>query len=171
MSARVAHALTPPGWDLNPSAWRHRAGVLALVGVGLLVSVYLTLCQLGILPLVDPFFGGQAERVIHSPLSRALPVPDAALGAIAYACELALEGLGGEDRWRRHPWWVVGFGVLALGMATAGLGLTIMQGAVLQAWCAPCLLSAAVSVGVVGPALTEVLAALQHLKARREGRP
>lgn len=164
-------ALTPPGWDLNPSAWQTRLPLIALVAVGLVVSVYLTLCHLGVLPLVDPLFGGQATRVTQSDFSRALPVPDAAVGAIAYALELALEAVGGPDRWRRHPLVVLLFGLLALGMALGGIGLTILQGAVIQAWCTPCLLSALVSVVVVGPAMTEVLAALQHLQARRAVRP
>ena len=63
--------------------------ILALIGLG--VSLALAAFQLGIVNGVwDPIFGNGAQRVLTSPISRALPVPDAVIGAAAYVVEGAM---------------------------------------------------------------------------------
>jgi hypothetical protein len=90
--------------------------VLALVGCA--VATVLTLFQVGVLDDVwEPFFGDGSRRVLTSALSRALPVPDAALGAVAYLAEAVLTALGRPDR----PEVVLTAAVVAAGLGLAAL--------------------------------------------------
>lgn len=165
-------AAAPPGWDGNPSARSHRLPLAALALAGLGISTYLALFQLGLLGSVwDPLFGsGSSRRVLESEFSRALPVPDALLGAVAYAVETALELAGGEDRWARRPWLPLLFALTAFAAAAVSVLLTILQGAVFVSWCTLCLASAAIALVIAGPAATEALAALQFVqRTRRAG--
>ncbi|MFN8521445.1 MAG: hypothetical protein U0667_19150, partial [Chloroflexota bacterium] len=66
----------PPGWDHNPSAWSHRRRVVGLALVGAGIASYLTLYQAGLIRQVwEPFFGDGSQVVLHSWVSRTLPVP------------------------------------------------------------------------------------------------
>ncbi|HLH25267.1 MAG TPA: vitamin K epoxide reductase family protein [Chloroflexota bacterium] len=157
-------AEVPPGWRHNPSAWRDRLPLVALAVAGMGVASYLAAYQLGILPGVwDPFFGADSVRVLHSALARYLPIPDAALGAGGYATEALVGLLGGRARWRTQPWLVVLYGLIVVALGATSVGLVITQGVVFHAWCTLCLLSATISIVILGPALREVLAALQYL--------
>src|SRR5690348_8264661 len=97
----------------GPSAWTRRVPVMILAICGLLISTNLTFFQYGLIPAVwDPFFGHDSSHaVLTSTLSRALPVHDAALGAVAYAMEALLESAGGTTRWRQRPWIVLLLGL------------------------------------------------------------
>ncbi|HEY9721993.1 MAG TPA: vitamin K epoxide reductase family protein [Oscillatoriaceae cyanobacterium] len=164
----------PPGWDANPSAWRGRHGrlpVLCLSLVGLAVALTLTLYQLGVLQEVwEPFFGDGSQRVLHSAVSRLLPLPDASLGAIAYVLDAIFASLGGTMRWRTAPWAVCAQALVVLPTACGSVGLLMIQPLLAHAWCSLCLVSALVSIALAGPTLTELLATLQHLKrVWREG--
>ncbi len=167
----------PPDMATNrpaPSRWSERVPIAAIASVGLLVSAYLAACQLGVLAGPwDPLFGtASSERVIHSALSRALPVPDAALGAAAYALEIVLDLAGGRERWRTHPWVVLAFGAVALGLALVGVALVAVQAFVVRAGCTLCLCSAAASISaaIAVAAGGEVQAALHAVAAAREER-
>lgn len=71
----------PPGWTHNPSAWARRRPILALALLGLIVAGYLALYQWGVVATVwEPFLGNGSQVVLHSFVSRLLPVADAALG-------------------------------------------------------------------------------------------
>ncbi|HET9212618.1 MAG TPA: vitamin K epoxide reductase family protein [Thermoanaerobaculia bacterium] len=129
-----------------------RALVAGLALAGLAIAVYLTLYQLGIVPTVwEPFFGDGSRRVLHSPISRLLPVPDASLGAAGYLVEI-VTGL--------TPKTVLFFGVVVGAMALFGLLLAAVQAFWLHAGCTLCLASAAISVGIAVLAREEVLASL-----------
>lgn len=143
-----------------------------LAGIGCLVALYLTLYQTGAIHSVwEPFFGDGSIKILDSSLARSLPVPDAALGAGAYLCEVVLDLIGGEDRWRALPWVAIVFGLLALGMALGSLGLVLAQAFYFQAFCTLCLVSAAISLIIVGPALAEPIASIQWLRtSHREER-
>ncbi len=69
----------------DPSAWSKRLPAIALALVGCGIATYLALYQLGILAHSwEPFFGAGSRIILkESPLSHWLPVPDAALGALA----------------------------------------------------------------------------------------
>ena len=158
----------------GPSAWLRRIPVVILAVCGLLVSSYLTFFQYGAIPAVwDPFFGHTgSQAVLTSALSRALPVHDAALGALAYLVEALLEVAGGTTRWRQRPWIVLLLGLTAAGMALVSLGLIGMQALVVRHFCTLCLASAAISLTVPAFVVHEVGAAAGQLRRHhRQGAP
>ncbi len=158
-------AAIPPGWGHNPSAWARRAPILGLAGLGLAVASYLSLYQWGVFPTVwDPFFGAGSQTVLHSFVSRLLPVPDAAVGAGAYLIDLLLESLGGADRWRKRPGIVILLGLAVLGFGLGSLVLAILQPTVFHAGCTLCLLSSLISVSIAALALPEAGAGLARLR-------
>lgn len=160
----------PPGWQYNPAAWSQRLPIVGLALVGAAMSGYLALYQYGAVTRVwEPFFGNGSERILKSPLSFALPIPDAALGALAYLADAITGVVGSPSRWRTQPWIVVVFGVLVGPLGAISVGLVIAQPVIYDAWCTLCLVSAAVSIAMIGPAMDEVLASVQHLNriARR----
>jgi hypothetical protein len=155
---------TPPGWSDNPSSWPQRLPIVALALAGAGIAGYLTLYQLGLIARVwEPFFGDGSRVVLTSSVSRVLPVPDAALGAFGYLLDAVTGLVGGRARWRTLPWMVILFGLAVGPLGAASILLVILQPVLLDAWCTLCLASAVVSVAMIGPALDEVLASLQHL--------
>jgi uncharacterized membrane protein len=165
---------TATGAAREPSRWDRRLPVAFAAAAGLAISVYLAAYQLGAIAAPwDPVFGpASSARVLHSALSRALPLPDAALGAIAYAVELAADLAGGGERWRTHPWLVLAFGAVVAGLATVGASLVVVQAAVVRAGCTLCLCSALLSIGIaiaVGVG-GEVQAALRAAGSAHEAR-
>lgn len=119
-----------------------RALIASLALAGLAIAVYLTLYQLGIVPTVwEPFFGDGSRKVLHSPISRLLPVPDASLGAVGYLVEI-VTGL--------TPKTVLFFGLAVAAMALFGLLLAAVQAFWLRAGCTLCLTSAGISVTIAG---------------------
>ena len=144
--------------EASPSAWSHRLPValLALVGCGL--ASYLALYQLHLTPSVwDPLFGTASSEAV---LTWARPVPDAALGAVAYVVEALLTALGGPERWRTHPRLVLLFGLVLAGLALTSLALVLLQAVLVHAACSLCLLSAAISFINAWLGRPEVLATL-----------
>lgn len=162
---RTNEPLQPPGWTYNPSSWRERWWLIGVAVFGFLVSGYLSLYQWGIFAWVwEPFFGSGSDVVLHSALSRMLPIPDAALGALAYALDAITGAIGGTARWRTMPWMVVLFGLAVGPLGLVSVLLVMAQPLVLNAWCTLCLISAVISIVMIGPAMDEVLASLQFLK-------
>lgn len=138
---------------------RRRAVAVGLAALGFGISVYLAAYQADLLEAVwDPLFGpASSERVLRSALSRALPVPDALLGASAYAAEVAL-GLavlrsGAGDA-------LLAYAGLASLMAASSAGLVAVQWLLVHHYCLLCLASAAVSWTVAALVVPEGLAAL-----------
>ncbi len=163
---------TPPGWSYDPSSWRERIPILVLALVGFCIASYLTLYQFGVLQHVwEPFFGDGSERVLHSAISRLLPVPDAALGAVGYLADVVSGVIGGHGRWRTLPWVVIVFGVAVGPLGAVSITLVIIQPLLVHGGCTLCLTSALISVLMIGPAMDEMLASLQYLKHRRAGSP
>jgi uncharacterized membrane protein len=158
----------------DPSRWSERLALAALAAVGLAISLYLTAFQLGLVARPwDPLFGPvSSARVLHSALSRALPVPDALLGAAAYAAEIATGLAGGAARWRTHPLLVLAFGAIAAGLGVAGVALVAVQALVVRAGCTPCLCSAALSITIALEVAGggEIAAAWRVLRQGRERR-
>lgn len=154
----------PPGWNENLTAWPKRVMLIVLASTGLLVAAYLTLSQLGIVSSVwDPFFPNGSPRVLHL----LEPVPDAALGALAYATEIVLSLLGPADRWHTAPWTVLALGFVILSGALVSVALLLIQPLVAGAWCTLCLPSAGISFAIFALGMNEPRAALQHLKRVR----
>jgi uncharacterized membrane protein len=144
----------------NPSRFtRLPVAALALLGSG--VSTYLALYQYRVINRVwDPVFRGGSKKVLDSSLSRALPVPDAALGAAAYAFEAVLELVGRRDRWRTQPKLVLLVGAASATFALTGTVLTVSQPMLSGTFCTLCLTSAAISLLVAAGVSGEVRAAL-----------
>ena len=138
----VRHAFCDvSGHDIARMPFARRI-VICLALVGAAISAYLTLYQLHVIGGVwDPLFGStSSEAVLTSSLSRALPVPDAALGAVAYLAEAVLAWASG-----RFFWALVGFAVVLVGLAAAGLILLLTQVLIVHAFCFLCISSAAIS--------------------------
>lgn len=163
---------TPPGWDYDPSTWRERLPIICLAIAGAIIAGYLAAYQLGIVGTVwEPFFGDGSERILHSSVSRLLPIPDAALGALGYLADAVSGAIGGRGRWRSMPWLVILFGLAVGPLGIVSITLVILQPVLFDAWCSLCLASALISLLMIGPAMDEVLASLQHIRrAERDGR-
>ena len=167
---------TPPGWSSNPSAWGQRIPIIALALVGALAATWLALYQEGAVDTVwEPFFGDGTETVVResgfSEMFERFPIGDAAIGALAYVLDAVAGAVGGVDRWRTMPWIVVIFGILVGPFGAMSVLLTILQPVLYGSYCTLCLVSGVVSLAMIGPAVDEVLATLQHLqRERRAGR-
>jgi len=163
----------PPGWSYNPSSWPQRAPIIALALVGFFLSRQMTAFQLRhVATLLDPFFGLGTQRVLTSDVSRAFPIPDAGLGAVAYMVELLMGFMGDKRRWRTMPWMVTFFGILVVPLGVVSISLIILQPLAVGAWCTPCLIAATAMLVMIALTLDEVVATLQFLvQARREGQP
>ncbi|MDO8502001.1 MAG: vitamin K epoxide reductase family protein [Gemmatimonadaceae bacterium] len=163
----------PPGWSYNPSSWPQRAPIIALALVGFFLSRQMAAFELGhVTTLTDPFFRMGTERVLTSDVSRAFPIPDAGLGAIAYMVEFLMGFMGDKRRWRTMPWMVTFFGILVVPLGIVSITLIILQPLAVGAWCTPCLIAAVAMLIMIALTLDEVVAMGQFLvQARREGQP
>ena len=160
---------SPPPWDWNPSAWSQRIPICVLAGIGFLIATYMSLYQWRLIDSVyDPVFGAQSQQVLDSDVSHQLRrwfgIPDAAFGAIAFLGD-AIFGLAGSiRRWQYRPWMVVVFGIDVIPLGIVSATLVFMQGAVVGAWCFPCLVTAVISLVLVYLAYDEVLSSLLFLR-------
>jgi len=163
----TTHSLIPTGFAANPSRMSKRLPLAVLALGGALVALYLTLYQVDVIGAVwEPFFGDGSRKILDSSLARSLPVPDAALGVVAYLAEIVLDLTGGEDRWHRQPAITLAFGALVLGMAAGSIGLVLLQAFYFRAFCTLCLVSAGISLVIAALALGEPLASLRFLRER-----
>ncbi len=156
---------TPPGWSYNPSTWSQRIPILLLALLGTGIATYLALYQLRVFSSVwEPFFGSDSKKILNSSVSRVLPIPDAALGAISYLLDVVTGVIGGTGRWRSMPWIVIVFGLFVGPLGVVSITLVILQPVLFDAWCTLCLSSAVISLFMIGPAMDEMLASLQLMK-------
>jgi uncharacterized membrane protein len=163
---------TPPGWNYNPSAWPERLPIVVLALLGAAIATVLALYQARVFDTVwEPFFGRGSEIILDSWVSRLFPISDAALGAIGYALDVVTGVIGGRERWKTMPWLVILFGIFVGPLGAVSVVLVVLQPLLFDAWCTLCIVTAVISVVMIGPALDEVLASLQHLKLeQRRGR-
>ncbi len=160
---------TPPGWSYNPSSWDQRIPIIVLALIGTGIATYLALYQLRIVPTVwEPFFGEGSKKILNSSVSKILPIPDAALGAISYLLDVVTGIVGGKRRWRTMPWIVIVFGLAVGPLGAVSITLVILQPVLFDAWCTLCLSSAIISLWMIGPAMDEMLASLQYVKRARQ---
>lgn len=162
----------PPGWTYNPSTWGQRLPIVGAALVGLAIATYLALYQWNVFSTVwEPFFGDGSRKILNSGVSNLLPIPDAALGALGYLADAVTGVVGGKERWRKMPWIVIIFGLAVGPLGGISILLVVLQPVLYDAWCTLCLASAVISVVMIGPALDEMLASLQHvMRERRSGR-
>ena len=158
----------PPGWSYNPASWPQRVPIVIAAAIGFLIAGYLALYQAGVFPTVwDPVFGDGSAVVLNSWVAtgteRTLGVSDAALGAFGYFADILTGVIGSARRWRTMPWLVVLFGLFVGPLGAISILLVILQPFV-GGWCLLCLVTAFISIILIGPAMDEVLASLQHLR-------
>jgi uncharacterized membrane protein len=159
----------PKGWSYNPSTYSQRLPVIILTLVCWFLARYLAAYQLGFIDSMwDPFFGNGTVDVITSDISKALPVPDAGLGAFAYTLEFLLGCHGGSARWRTAPWLVLSFGLLVVPVGLVSIFLIMMQPLVVHAWCTICLITAFAMLLMIMFTIDEVAACLQLLRRGRK---
>lgn len=159
----------PPGWSYNPSAWSQRWPIVALAMLGAAMATYLALYQWRVFSSVwEPFFGEGSVKILNSSVSKVLPIPDAALGALGYLADAVTGVIGGKQRWRKMPWIVIVFGLAVGPLGGVSILLVILQPVLLDAWCTLCLASAVVSVVMIPPAMDEMMASLQHVRRERD---
>jgi len=119
-------------------------GVALLALLGLLLSVYLTLHQLGLLGSLACGPGGGCEKVQASRWAYIAGIPVAAFGVGGYLAILVAALAGLQERWAESAaparWlsWLSGAGVLF------SLYLMYLEEFVIHAWCRWCLGSAAI---------------------------
>src|SRR5690242_4297559 len=108
-----------PNSPKQPSSRHLVIGDIAVVGA--LVAGYLALYEVGISSNVwDPLFGDGSKQVLTSSFARALPVPDAVLGFVAYVLEAALAyAIGFGFARRTGPVGIV-LALVVLGLAAGG---------------------------------------------------
>jgi len=112
--------------------------------------------------------GSGSKVILNSSVSRLLPIPDAALGALGYLADAVSGVIGGRGRWRTMPWIVILFGLLVGPLGLVSIILVILQSIYFGAWCTLCLASAAISLAMVYPAMDEVVASYQFLKREKQ---
>lgn len=161
----------PPGWDYNPSTWQQRVPIIVIAMLGVVLATYLGLYQLRIFDTVwEPFFDDGSVRILNSKISHLLPIPDALLGAMGYLADAVTGVIGGTKRWKTMPWIVIIFGLAIGPLGVVSLMLVVLQPVLLNAWCTLCLISAVISVVMIGPAIDEMLASLQFIqRAKKKG--
>jgi uncharacterized membrane protein len=161
----------PPAWEFNPSSWSQRIPLVVIAFIGFIIALYLSLYQLGIFSTVwEPFFGNGSEQVLHSAISKALPVPDGLLGAFGYVLDVVTGLVGATNRWRTKPWMVILFGVAIGPLGFISVMLVIFQPVLVGAWCTLCIITAIISVVMISPAMDELLASMQYLqRVKRSG--
>lgn len=170
---RAATGDVPPGWTVNPSQWSQRLPIVGLALVGLAAATALALYQQGVIDTIwEPFFGeGTRQIVIESSFSRLFegwPIRDAGIGALGYLADAVTGVIGGTRRWSTMPWIVIVFGLFVVPLGAVSVMLTIFQPVLYDAFCTLCLVSGVISLAMIGPAVDEVLASLQHLKRERQ---
>jgi uncharacterized membrane protein len=116
----------------------------------------------------EPFFGNGSRKILNSEISKMLPVPDAALGAFGYFLDAVSGLIGSRSRWKTMPWMVIIFGLAVGPLGAISILLVIFQPVLYDAWCTLCLISAGISIIMIGPAMDEVLASLQYLKRKKK---
>jgi uncharacterized membrane protein len=161
--------VTAPPWDYNPSSWRQRIPICVLASAAFLISVWMALYQWRLIGGVwDPIFGEQTVRVLDSDVSHSMQswfgIPDAALGAIAYLGDVIFGLAGSSRRWQYRPWLVVLFGLDVIPLGGVSAILVIMQATVVGEWCFLCLITAAISLLLIGLAYDEVWSSLLYLR-------
>lgn len=163
----------PPGWSYSPSTWLQRLPIIVMALIGFLISRYLTAYQLGHIDQAwDPFFTPGTEGVITSEMSKAWPIPDAGLGAVAYLVELLMALMGDKRRWRTMPWMVLMFGILVVPLGGVSIFFIVMQPIVIGTLCTLCLVGALAMLVMIPYSLDELVAMGQFmLDAKRKGKP
>ena len=178
MAGMIDQSDLPPGWNYCPSTYLQRLPIIALGAFGFLLARVLTAYQLGHIDGVwEPFFQSTApfngtETIITSDVSKAWPVADAGIGAVAYVFEVLMGVMGDRRRWRTMPWMVAMFGIVVVPLGVVNIGCIVIQPIVIGTWCTLCLITAAAMLVMIPFSLDELVAMGQYLvQSTRRGEP
>ena len=146
-----SQALPHPGRNSSRLTRRDLA-VIVFAVVGIAVASHLAAYQIGWTQRVwDPAFGSRSSAlVLHSKFSDALPVSDAAVGAVAYGVEAVLATVLALGASRRAS---IAYAFVVAGAAGAALLLSALQLFVIRHLCSLCLASAMLSLSIAALAL------------------
>lgn len=158
----------PEPWHYNPSKWSQRLTVCAIAAIAVLIAAYMGLYQWRLIDHVwDPVFGDQTKQVLNSETSHTMwkwfRIPDSIMGAMAYLGDMIFALAGSTRRWQDRPWLVILFGLDVIPLGIVSAVLVFMQGAVVGAWCFPCLITAVISIILIFLAYDEVWSCLLFL--------
>lgn len=129
---------------------RRRLAIAVLCGLGLADALYMLAYDEGAIDsLVCPFFGEGCNIVGRSEHAQHLGVPNAAVGAVGYACMASLALWSGGHPPDRRRWQPIALAGLSGAAVATSAFLTWEQGARVKAWCFWCLLSALINVVVL----------------------
>lgn len=173
-AAAVTGPSIPEGWSYNPSAWTQRLPIVIIAITGVYISRYLAAYQLGHIPSVwEPFFMGSptdprngTEEIIMSPVAKAWPVSDAAVGAYTYLLEILTGIVGSSRRWRTMPWLVILFGLMIAPLGVTSVFFIIIQPIVIGTWSTVAMIGAALILIQIPYSLDEIIATMQFLRRR-----
>ncbi|WP_137390411.1 NAD-dependent epimerase/dehydratase family protein [Rhodoligotrophos defluvii] len=170
--------IVPPGWSYSPSSWLQRVPIITLGFFGFLIARYLAAYQFGHIDAVwDPIFPGRetlngTEDIVTSDVSKAFPISDAGLGAVAYMLETLMGAMGSAKRWRTMPWMVTFFFILVVPLGAVSIGFIIIQPIMIGTYCTLCLVQAFAMLVMIPLAIDEVVAMGQYMaRSMRAGRP
>jgi nucleoside-diphosphate-sugar epimerase len=168
----------PIGWTYSPSTYLQRLPIIALGAIGLLIARHLAAYQLGHIDAAwEPFFSGSGgrngtETIITSDVSKAWPVADGGLGAVAYTFEVLMGVMGGRQRWRTMPWMVAMFGIVVVPLGVISIYFIIIQPIIIGPWCSLCLLAGLAMLIMIPYTLDELVAMCQFMaQSMRRGEP
>lgn len=136
---------------------RHRMVAATLSLIGLLLSIYLTLHQLGIVGPIACASGASCDRVQLGPYGALFGVPVAAYGVAGYLALLVVALAGLQERWLARP------GPTRLLVALSGLGvaftiyLKFLELFVIRAICAWCVGSAVLIAAIFAASMLGLL--------------
>ncbi len=156
---------TPSGWSYNPSAWTQRLPIAALAFFGWMVTRYMAAYQLGFIHTIyDPIFPNGTLNVVTSTISKSIPISDAGLGAVGFSLVMLMACMGDSQRWRTMPWLVIFFGILVFVLGSVSILYVLCQPLVIGSWCAWCLATTIIMLGMILLAIDEVWAALHYIR-------
>ena len=173
MAGMMDKSEIPPGWAYTPASWLQRMPIAVFAIIGFFIARHMAAYQLGYIDRAwDPFFGAGTQTIITSDMSKAWPIPDAGLGAVAYMLELLMTFMGGKQRWRSMPWMVLALAILVLPLGIVSIFFVIIQPIVIGTWCTLCLIAALAMLLMIPYSLDEFVAMGQFLlDAHRKGKP
>ena len=173
MAGMMDKSEIPPGWAYTPASWLQRMPIAVFAIIGFFIARHMAAYQLGYIDRAwDPFFGAGTQTIITSDMSKAWPIPDAGLGAVAYMLELLMTFMGGKQRWRTMPWMVLALAILVLPLGIVSIFFVIIQPIVIGTWCTLCLIAALAMLLMIPYSLDEFVAMGQFLlDAHRKGKP
>lgn len=173
MAGMMDESDVPPGWAYTPASWLQRMPIAVLGLFGFFIARYMTAYQLGYIDRAwDPFFGTGTMTIITSDMSKAWPIADAGLGAVAYMLEVLMTFMGGRNRWRTMPWMILMLGILMVPLGGVSVFFIIIQPMLIGTWCTLCLIAGLAMVIMIPYSLDEFVAMGQFLvDAQQQGKP